>query len=318
MRIQYKGALYHVMARGNNREKTFFVPDDYTKFRSYLLKAQDKYGCLIHAYILMPNHYHLLIETPLANLSRIMHFVNSSYTAYINYRHERYGHLFQGRYKSILVEKDAYLLQVSRYIHLNPVVAGIVSNPDEYPYTSYRNYLGQKDTLVHVESALRMMDDHLDKARAKYKNFVETKREDDEGLLEGSILGSPDFIEAKRTYLNSAKGSNDRNQLGTSGKSRVSPDFILQTVCNHFETNKEQPLAELHQEPRKVAIYLLKLLTPATNEEIGQIMGGISNAAVSKICYRFSQRMKHDPGLKTRVEMIAGSFTAGQKRERPV
>lgn len=296
LRIQYKGALYHVMARGNNREKTFFTPDDYTKFRSYLLKSQEKYGYLIHAYVLMPNHYHLLLETPLANLSRIMHFVNSSYTSYINYNHERYGHLFQGRYKSMLVEKDAYLLQLSRYIHLNPVVAGIVDDPEDYPYTSYHNYLGRMDSLVHGESILKMLDDDPTAARAKYRAFVEAGRDDNEGLTNTPILGTADFVAAAQKNL-------------PSKESQICPDSILRAVCTHFETDKNQPLTGFHKEPRKVAIYLLKTLTPATNEEVGHIMGGISKSAVSKIAYRFIQKLQYDPGLKAQVESITALFT---------
>ena len=97
-------------------------------------EAQEKYGYLLHCYVLMTNHYHLIIETPRANLSSVMHYINSSYTNYINIKKRRSGHLFQGRYKAILIDRDSYLLELSRYLHLNPVRAKMVERPEDYPY----------------------------------------------------------------------------------------------------------------------------------------------------------------------------------------
>ena len=136
LRIEYEGALYHVTARGNERGKVFFTKADYRKFREYLREGQTKYGFILHCYVLMTNHYHLLIETPEKNLSRIMHYLNSSYTTYINIKRKRSGHLFQGRYKAILVDRDSYLLELSRYLHLwnpNPGTIASPSVPGEFP-----------------------------------------------------------------------------------------------------------------------------------------------------------------------------------------
>jgi REP element-mobilizing transposase RayT len=119
----------------------FFTERDYAKFAEYLAAAKEKYGCLVHAYVLMTNHYHLLIETPRPNLSRIMHFLNESYTTYINVKRRRSGHLFQGRFKALIVDRDAYLLELSRYLHLNPVRAGIAPRPEAYPFSSYRAFI---------------------------------------------------------------------------------------------------------------------------------------------------------------------------------
>ena len=123
LRIEYEGAFYHVTTRGNEQKKIFFSNSDYEKFKHYLKKSQEKYGYLLHCFVLMTNHYHLLIETPKPNLNRVMHYINSSYTNYINIKRKRSGHLFQGRYKAILIDRDNYLLELSRYIHLNPVRA---------------------------------------------------------------------------------------------------------------------------------------------------------------------------------------------------
>ncbi len=104
-------------------EKDLFAKTDYGKFREYIEGAQEKYGCLLHVYVFMTNHYHMIIETPKPNISKVMHFINGSYTTYINKKRDRSGHLFQGRYKAILIDRDNYLLELSRYVHPNPVRA---------------------------------------------------------------------------------------------------------------------------------------------------------------------------------------------------
>ncbi len=144
LRLAYKGALYHVHARGNERRKIFFTNRDYEKFKGYLTRAIEKYQCLIHCYVLMRNHFHLIIETPGANISNVKHYISGSNTTYINIKRGRNGHLFQGRYKSVLVDKDSYLMELSRYIHLNPVRAKMVEKPEEYSYSSYISYITGK------------------------------------------------------------------------------------------------------------------------------------------------------------------------------
>ena len=146
LRIEFPGAFYHVTARGNERKAVFKSIKDREKFLSYLESASNRYGAVIHAYCLMDNHYHILIETPLGNLSKIMQHINSAYTTYFNIKRKRSGHLFQGRYKSILVEVDEYAKELSRYIHLSPVRAKMVKTPEEYQWSSYSYYADKKKT----------------------------------------------------------------------------------------------------------------------------------------------------------------------------
>ena len=140
LRIQYPDAFYHVTSRGNELRDVFLSQRDRDKFLSYLESAVERYHAVIHVYCLMDNHYHLLLETPAGNLSQIMHHINGAYTTYFNTKRFRSGHLFQGRYKAILVDADEYEKELSRYIHLNPVRAGIVGRPEEYEWSSYRYY----------------------------------------------------------------------------------------------------------------------------------------------------------------------------------
>ncbi|HDO21625.1 MAG TPA: transposase, partial [Nitrospirae bacterium] len=136
LRIEYPGAFYHITSRGNERKDIFKSARDREKFLSYLESSTQRYGAVIHVYCLMTNHYHLLLETPLGNLSQIMRHINGAYTTYFNTRRQRSGHLFQGRYKAIVVDADEYAEELSRYIHLNPVRAGIVERPEEYQWSS--------------------------------------------------------------------------------------------------------------------------------------------------------------------------------------
>jgi putative transposase len=165
LRIQYSGAFYHVTARGNEKKRIFFSNADYEKFKYYVSMAQDKYGFFLHCFVLMINHYHLVIETASANLNSVMHYINSSYTNYVNRKMERTGHLLQGRYKALLIDHDSYLLELSRYLHLNPVRAGIVQKPEDYPHSSYGSFIGiRKAEGVSRDFILGMISQYENKA----------------------------------------------------------------------------------------------------------------------------------------------------------
>ena len=142
LRVQFPGAIYHVMARGNNKQDIFLREEDAELFLEIVAQAVTRYGIVIHAYCLMINHFHFLIETPQGNISELMKDISQSYTQLFNKRHQRVGHVFQGRYKSRLIEKDAHLLEVSRYIVNNPVRAGLVKATGDYSWSSYRQTAG--------------------------------------------------------------------------------------------------------------------------------------------------------------------------------
>jgi len=142
LRIEYHCAVYHITARGNARQAIYLDNDDRVKFIDTLAQTVKRFHWLCHAYCLMDNHYHLLIETPEGNLAEGMRHLNGVYTQAFNRHHQSCGHLFQGRYKAILVEKQSHLLELVRYVLLNPVRAGIVKRPDDYSWSSYRQTLG--------------------------------------------------------------------------------------------------------------------------------------------------------------------------------
>lgn len=200
LRIEFEGAVYHVTARGNERRKIFFSKRDYEKFKEYIAEAKEKYHFILHCYVLMTNHYHLLIETPEKNLSKIMHHINSSYTTYTNVKRKRSGHLFQGRFKSIVVDKDSYLLELSRYLHLNPVRAKAVENPEDYPFSSYAAYISARgEPFVTRSAILEMFGTKENEARKRYSAFVEAAMAAEtespmKKVYGGMILGGEGFI----------------------------------------------------------------------------------------------------------------------------
>jgi len=207
LRIEYPGAFYHVTCRGNAQNDVFLFDGDRLRFMSLLKQCVDRFEWIVHAYCLMGNHYHLLVETPKGNLSRGMRHLNGVYTQWFNVVHERSGHLFQGRFHSILVEKDHYLLEVSRYIVLNPVRAHLVSAPEEWEWSSYRETAGfpvKRQSPLTPDEILSHFSSHLARSRLQYRTFVREglgKKNPLDETAGGLLLGSEDFVARMKGLL---------------------------------------------------------------------------------------------------------------------
>ena len=199
LRIEYPGAVYHVTARGNARESIFFDDEDRRSFLTILESVVDRFNWLCHAYCLMGNHYHLLIETPDGNLSRGMRQLNGVYTQKVNRRYSRVGHLFQGRFKSILVDKESYLLELARYVVLNPVRAKLVTDPKDWEWSSYRATVGITPIpeFLSTDWILSQFGRQREASQAAYRRFVAEGMGKTiwENLKGGVILGDDDFAE---------------------------------------------------------------------------------------------------------------------------
>jgi len=197
LRIEYEGAVYHVTSRGNARSDIYLSDDDREMFLDVLSHVVDRFGWLCHAYCLMTNHFHLMIETPQANLSRGMRQLNGMYTQRFNRKHGRVGHVFQGRFKSIVVDKDAYLLELSRYIIRNPVAAGMVVNVGDWPWSSYPATAGEipSPDFLAIDWLLSQFSQIPAKARVAYVGFVREECMDSPwASLNGpDILGVDEF-----------------------------------------------------------------------------------------------------------------------------
>lgn len=172
-RVEFPGACYHVITRGNHRQAIFHAAADRTHYLERLEYYRRRYGFRLYAYVLMANHVHLLLETGAVPLAKVMQGLQFTYTRYYNHRYHKVGHLFQGRYRAILVDRDTYLLELVRYVHLNPARLRQPVDPHQYPWSSHRAYLGLASP-VEVETALVLgqFGNRLGRARQAYAQFV--------------------------------------------------------------------------------------------------------------------------------------------------
>jgi REP element-mobilizing transposase RayT len=310
LRIEYEGAIYHITARGNERQKIFFTERDYQKFKEYLVIAQERFGCVLHAYVCMGNHYHLILETPEKNLSRMMHYLNSSYTTYINVKRKRIGHLLQGRFKSIVVDKDSYLLELSRYLHLNPVRAGMVERPEDYLYSSYKVYISRRQTdCVRTGMILGMMAKNGSVATQTYREFVESGigvELDDplKSVYGGLILGSERFVRQTLDRLDKDLLEDEEITRRKALQPTVGQETILEAVAEYFGCDREDLVLRGNGKTRNIAIYLLKHQCGMTSQEVSRAVGGMSCAAVAKVYQRLRKQLASDEGLKQEVEEL--------------
>ena len=205
LRIEYEGAVYHATTRGNSGDDIFLDDADREHFLEILASTVERFGWICHAYCLMSNHYHLLVETPQPNLSRGMKHLNGIYTQWFNRQHSRFGHLVQGRFKSIVVEKESYLLELARYIVLNPVRAKMVRSVRDWRWSSYRATAGQVESpeFLTANWLLAQFDRNPAKALHAYRTFV--KHGGDVAVWEdvkaGMLMGSDSFVQSLRPLL---------------------------------------------------------------------------------------------------------------------
>ena len=309
LRIEYEGAFYHVTSRGNERRKVFFSRRDYEKFLEYLDEAREKFGVIVHGYVLMTNHYHLLIETPEGNLSKAMHHINSSYTTYINIKKKRSGHLFQGRFKSIVVDKDSYLLELSRYLHLNPVRANMATRPEEYPYSSYGSYVNAvADKRVTTATILEMLATKPGEARKKYRSFIENalgeELESPLGKVYGGIvLGNSEFVKEVLQKIGNDQLEKEETSYRKPLRASYMPEDVLKTVSSHYGLTSDEIASAGRNVVSKTCLYLLKRHTSASNREIGALLG-MGTAAVAKAFQRLVKDIENNGRLRKEIEGI--------------
>ncbi len=307
-RLQAEGCLYHITSRGDDRKKIFLSETDYLKFLEYLQKAKDRFRFYLYAYCLMGNHYHLLLEITQPNLSRIMQSLNTAYTVYYNTKRKRCGHVFQGRYKSILVEADSYFAELIRYIHLNPVKAKMAAHPADYPWSSYKAYIHAKSSgLIDISRARQLLN--MDSKR--YCSFVEDAKDCPDpfkNVYGGFILGGVTFIKDKLGQLKDEVESRDF-AYKRAMESSIDPEEIIEAVARFFKIDKERLRTSVHRPmtAKKTAIYFLRKKTGLTNAQIGEIFN-MTSGAVSMAETNFAQEISGDNKLREAVEKIDCSF----------
>ncbi len=301
LRIEYPGANYHITSRGNERKSIYRNKGDRRSFLLYLKSAYLRYGAVIHAYCLMDNHYHILLETPRGNLSQIMRHINGAYTTRFNVKHKRKGHLFQGRYKAILVDADAYLTELSRYIHLNPVRAGMVDMPEKYSWSSYRYYIGKKKKpdWLFVDSILGYFEHITVSPEENYTSFVLAMIFDKEyspldKAVASTMLGCDSFIERIiDEYLGNKKSHQDVPALREL-KRVERLDIISKEVKTEMGENGTS---------KKAAIYISHQHSGKSLKEIGAYFG-ISASGVSLASSRFMKTVRWNIRLRKNIEAV--------------
>jgi len=284
IRIEYPGAYYHVTSRGNERKTIFRDPPDRRKFLDLLSSCVEQFKIHLHAYVLMNNHYHLLVETPEGELSRAIRYLNGVYTQYFNRRHRRVGHLYQGRYKAILIDKDSYLVELSRYIHLNPYRMRVGSKePFVYRWSSLRAFVGKEKAppWLIIEEILGSFGRKRRAAQRSYAEFVRSAMR--RGVSTPwtkvqwqSLLGSKGFVEEiEERFLRYREGELTELSGLRESRRRLEAEQVLEVVCRHYRITKRDLSKRSHgyTEARQVASYFLRRYSMMTLKEIGRKVG---------------------------------------------
>jgi len=316
-RIEYEGALYHVLSRGNQRQAIFVDDEDRFLFLDGLAEMAERFEVECYAYVLMNNHYHLLLQTRRANLSRAMQWFGVAYTSRFNSKNQRSGHLFQGRFKSMLVENDGYLLQLSYYLHRNPLRAGLVKRLADYPWSSYKAYAYGKDRpeWLHTEVILSQLVNAPDRNEAYRKNSRKYAKEESqtwEDLRHGIILGSERFVESiKERFLPEVPHREIPSQR-QAARRPFSEDDLARAAhalgCDVESFRQSARISARDVDNRDLLIYLMWQSGGWTNQAIGDRFG-LSYPAVSRRASIFKNRLNADKDLLDKYEQIKATCT---------
>ena len=309
MRVEFPGAIHHVTAHAVAGQDMFLVDGDRHKFLALLADLHQRWGIVFHGYCLMSNHYHLEIETPDGALSAPMKSLNYRYASYLNWRLDRRGHLFDGRFRSVLVDADTYLHQLSRYIHLNPVRAGIVSHPADHRWSSYRAFvdLATPPPWLATELTLARFGNTEHQQRQAYRDFVETADEVVQDplthVMHGVVLGSRRFAAAILGALPSLEAgprARDAEVLGPS------LETISEAVAREYGVSDATLMRTGHRgvEPRYIAIYIGARRCGHRLSDVGAYFGGVGRSAVHEMCTRVEYRIARQPQLAEKIEHL--------------
>ncbi|MDH3358581.1 MAG: transposase [Desulfobacteraceae bacterium] len=314
-RIEFEGALYHILSRGNEQKDIFYDDQDRQLFLKTIGEMSERFEIDVFAYVLMGNHYHLLLKTNRSNLSKSMQWLGLTYTRRFNLRHIRSGHLFQGRFKSIIVQNDAYLMRLSCYIHRNPLRAGIVERLVDYRWSSYKAYAyGDKALKWLLTKPIFSQFKGKDKHKA-YREKVQSYAKEEKKLWEdfrhGMIIGSKKFVDKIRgAYLpenlhkeipqqrDLAKGIDPVARLRKAAR-------MLDCDLDHFR--RVPRITKADRDDRDLLVLSVWKTGVLTNNEIGRLFG-MTYSSVSHIVRSAMQRMEKNNNLKERFDHVYSLF----------
>jgi len=310
-RIEYPNAFYHVFSRGNGHQNIFLSDRDRFVFLNLLKELSERFKIDIYAYVLMENHYHLLIKTPEANLSKAMQWFGTTYTRRFNLLNDRDGHLFQGRFKSIIVENDTYLLGLSYYIHRNPLRAGLVDRLSDFKWSSYPYYAYSKKIPRWLKPDL-ILNQVGGKVKTKsYREKVQQYSDENESIWEnikhGLVYGSEDFLEDLKERFLSKEKDVELPQYNSMFRD-IDPHIIikkaskalhidLETVCRSRRVTKKD------KDHRDFLIYLLWESGRFNNRQIASFLG-TSYSNVSKRISQIRGRLDKDKKLREKYQAL--------------
>ncbi|HBA85695.1 MAG TPA: hypothetical protein DCZ95_16560 [Verrucomicrobia bacterium] len=329
LRIEYAGAIYHVTVRmlGDwKREENLLFEDDADRerFLGVLADRVEQFGIRLYLFVLMSNHFHLVLETPKGNCGRFMQSLTTAYTVYFNLRHHRHGHLVDGRYKAKLVDGEEYLLKLSRYVHLNPVWVGPVKDLPvqekleylrSYRWSSYGGYMGKEKPLEYVEYG-PVLSEMSGKRRAwprRYREYVESDLAEDDEELKAVLKASPGCIggEGFRTWVNERydellKKHKKPEDVSFRRTTRLlEPETVLRTLAEVLEVPKEEFRKRRRNcALRGVAAKLLGQYAGVTQREVAGLLKVGSGAAISQNVRRMSAKLAGDKKLARRVSLV--------------
>ena len=310
LRIQYPGAVYHVMNRGLSRQLVFRDAHDYRALLAVLAETHDLWGVEVLAYCLMPNHYHLCLRTPEGNLSRVMRHVNSVYTQRFNRSHRRDGPIFRGRYKSILIDVETYLAAVIRYVHLNPVKAKMVKAPEQYVWSSHGQYVRPQSAFpwLAVDEVIQEYgSSHM------FHEFVLSGNEGEVEAFYGAGRQSPilgtDRFQAK--VVKNVRAFSREHPRYERKLARPSVKQVEKVVAKEFGV----PVSVLchgrrgvPNDARKAAMYLVKRLCDLTLQDTARELGVSSYGVVGWACTQVKSKIQQDARFRRRVAQVEKSF----------
>ncbi|MCL0041101.1 transposase, partial [Thermodesulfovibrionales bacterium] len=309
------------MNRGRRREDIFLSPADYGVFIEVLRETVESWNLKVAAYCLMSNHYHLLVHTPDGNISRCMRHLNGVYTQRFNRCHKKEDQLFRGRYKAVLVDADSHLLEVLRYLHNNPLRAGISHELNDYPWSSHQGYLSKskKWAWLYKDFLLTMIATSKGQQQAAYVEFVSHGDSEEIERFYGlknlpSILGGDSFKDWVKEKFNNLVFQQEVPESRT-----LAPvaDDIISEVCKYFKVSKEEIAVSkrgTENLPRDIAIYFVRRCCRKTLSEVGRYFGISNYSTVSSAAERIKARKSEDGKLQKQPKSIGAKLNKSQEQ----
>jgi putative transposase len=310
-RIEYEGALYHVLSRGNERREIFHDDKDRRMFLKSVGEMAQRFDLEILAYVLMPNHYHLLVKTRRPNLSKSLHWFGTTYTTRYNLRHSRSGHLFQGRFKSIIVENDAYLLQLSCYVHRNPVRAGLVNRLMDYRWSTYPLYAygRAKEKWLNTSVILSQFTqrDKHEAYRTKVQDYAKEERKISEDLRHGLFFGREEFF-ARLKELIVSKDAKDGAEGKRNWPGKWDAGEFVKRACGALgwdlqAMSPSRRISQREKDARDLLLYLLWERGDYRGKEIGEVFG-LGESSVSRRARMVREKMERDRKFRAKCGKI--------------